>query len=354
MNIEKNYETLKTFKQVNKDIWMLEYKNSYALDKMLESGKKGIIGISRFLQKEVSKTYAKLKPFHDGFACSTFNAVTPDGEYVLGRNFDYKEAPCIVIWTNPEDGYKSMAIADSTFVLYNYKKLEKCKKPLRLLGTPYTCMDGINEKGLACAVLEIKAKATKQKTGKKPITTTVALRAILDKCANVDEAINLLSNYDMHDLLFINYHYQLADSDGNSAIIEYVNNKMYVIKQEKKGESLKSTNFFITPEGDNKGGRGKNRFKRIEEVLNDKNGILTEKECMDLLAKCTMKYHHKWMPHMVITLWSNVYNCTQKSMLLCAGMDYNTIYKFSVDNPNNFERIDNTAIEMKVLNEEVR
>ena len=36
---------------------------------------------------------------------------------------------------------------------------------------------------------------------------------------------------------------------------------------------------------------------------------------------------------MVIALWSAVYNCNEKSMLLCAGMDYTKKYKFYVDKP---------------------
>lgn len=350
---DKKYSTLETLKKVDEHIWMLEYKNGYSLDKMLKEGKKSMLGVASLLHKEVSKAVS-LNNFHDGFACSTFNATTPEGKYILGRNFDYKEAPCIVLWTKPENGYSSIAVADSTFMLYGYKRnnIENIKKPLRLLASPYTCMDGINEKGLACAVLEIKAKATKQKTGKTPITTTVALRAILDKCKNVEEAIEFFASYDMYDLLGVNYHYQIADAEGKSAVIEYVNDTMHVIKQEKEGDCLKSTNFFITPEGDNTKGRGKNRYQRIDEKLCKANGILTEKEAMTLLSNCTMKYHHKWMPHMVITLWSNVYNCSDKTMLLCAGMDYNTMYKFSVDNPNQFEKIENTKIKLEILNEE--
>jgi hypothetical protein len=36
---------------------------------------------------------------------------------------------------------------------------------------------------------------------------------------------------------------------------------------------------------------------------------------------------------MVITLWSSVYNCNEKSALVCAGMDYSKKYKFYVDKP---------------------
>ena len=194
-------------------------------------------------------------------------------------------------------------------------------------------MDGINEKGFCVGVLEIKSKATKQNTGKKPIITTVAIRAALDKCETVDEAIELFSSYDMHDSIFINYHYQFADAYGASAIIEYVDNKMYVIKQEKKNGCLALTNYFLTPGGDNHDGRGYDRYEKIETTLKAKNGVLTEEEAMKLLSEVTLHYRHKTLKHMVITLWSSVYNCSEKSMLMCAGMNYDTAYKFYVDKP---------------------
>ena len=194
-------------------------------------------------------------------------------------------------------------------------------------------MDGINEKGFSIAVLEIKSKATKQSTGKKPIITTVAIRAALDKCATVQEGIELFASYDMQDLLGINYHYQLADAEGNSALIEYVDNKMVVINQEKDKKNLILTNYFLTPGGDNHDGRGYDRYEKIETTLKANDGTLTEEEAMKLLSEVTLHYKHPTFKHMVITLWSSVYNCSEKSMLMCAGMDYGTMYKFYVDKP---------------------
>ena len=103
-------------------------------------------------------------------------------------------------------------------------------------------MDGINEKGFSIAVLQVRATPTKQNTGKKPAITTVLIRAALDKCATVEEGIKLFATYDMQDLLGVNYHYQLSDAQGNSAIIEYIDNKMVVIRQEAGKENLMVTN----------------------------------------------------------------------------------------------------------------
>lgn len=332
---QKRDETLGSLKQIDNNVWTMVYKSSYNLDGLLEKGSKGIMDAVTHLQKEVKMNGVMPDPQKDGFACSTFNAENSKGEYLLGRNFDYKAAPCLVCWTAPENGYKSLSVVDTTFFIHGtkYFPLVKSKKKMRAMGAPYTSMDGINEKGLSIAVLEIKAKATKQNTGKTPIITTVAIRAVLDKCATVDEAINLFASYDMQDLLGINYHYQIADASGTSAIIEYVDNKMIVIRQDNK-KNLILANYFLTEGGDNHDGRGYDRYQKIETKLNETDGVLSEDEAMKLLSECVLHYRHKTLKHIVITLWSSVYNCNEKSMLMCAGMDYNKKYKFYVEKPD--------------------
>ncbi len=333
--IEKREETLKSLKQIDDNIWTMVYKSSYGLDGILEKGSKSIMDIAKHLQNEVKVSGLVPNPDKDGFACSTFNAKNPDGDYLLGRNFDYKAAPCLVCWTSPENGYKSVSVVDTMFFVHGtkYFSMSKAKSHLRSMAAPYTGMDGINEKGFSIAVLQVRATPTKQNTGKKPVITTVAIRAALDKCATVEEGIKLFASYDMQDLLGVNYHYQLADANGNSAIIEYIDNKMVVISQEEGMENLMVTNYFLTPGGDNTKGKGYDRYEKIESTLKAKNGVITEDDAMQLLSEVALNYQHKTLKHMVIALWSVVYNCNEKSMLLCAGMDYSKKYKFYLDKP---------------------
>ena len=335
-------ETLSSFRQVDDYIWTVVYQGSYGLDELLEKGKKGILGIARFAQDHVRSKQVYINPFVRDCGCSTFNSRTPDNDVILGRNFDYKDSICIVTWTSPENAYRSISVTFGTFFLFGKKwqNPKNIKNHTRVMAAPYCCMDGINEMGLAAAILEIKAKSTKQKTGKTPIITPIALRGILDKCKNVDEAVEFLKQYDMYDPLYANYHYQFADADGNSAIVEYVNNEMHVIRQSEKDENLKLTNFFLTEGGDNRKEMGRDRYHRIDERLCECDHSISEKDAMKLLESCTLHYHHKYLPHMVITVWSSVYNCTKKTMKMCAGMNYNDMYEFSVDEPGVVKKID--------------
>lgn len=316
-----------TFKQLDNNTYALKYENDYGLDSILERGVGSVGELAVLLQRHFHTKRGELKMKGGGFACTTFNAFNEKGEHILARNFDYKDAPCVVVWTAPEKGYKSVAVTDTNVMLYG-EKLSQAKNKNRLLLAPYACMDGVNEKGLAIAVLEIKTKATKQKTGKKNITTTVMIRAVLDKCATVVEAIDLFRQYDMHDSLFCNYHYHIADAEGNSVVIEYVNNEMRLIYPENKTQYV--MNFYLSSDGDNKKGFGYTREKWVKEAFAGKDGIMQEEQAMELLEKCRLDYKHK-RGYMISSLWSAVYNCREKTMLLSTRMNYSKQYRFGVD-----------------------
>ena len=78
---------------------------------------------------------------------------------------------------------------DTSFMVYGSTLRYNLLNSYCVLVAPYCCMDGINEKGLAIAVLHMRAKATDQKdSSKKVITTTAMIRAVLDTCASPTSA----------------------------------------------------------------------------------------------------------------------------------------------------------------------
>ena len=320
--------------QLDQHVFMLDYQYDYNLDRVLKEG----------AGNAASLIFAIKKQFRGG--CSTFNAWTPEGEHVFGRNFDFREAPCVVLWTHPKNGYASVGVTDANFMLFSYKLRYPAdsKSPLSLLAAPFVTMDGVNEKGLAIAVLEIKGKTTHQHTGNPKITTPLIIRAVLDTCATVDEAIEVFRKYDMQDSLFVSYHFQIVDRSGASVVIEYINNEMTVLRPGECPHYPErwqcAVNYYIQDGCNNSKGVGYRRQKIMLAILGRKKGVVSEDETMKLLEDVTLTYRHKWLRHMVYTLWSAVYNTEKNSMLLCAGMDYKKKYKFYVDRPGYVERIE--------------
>lgn len=340
-NLKENQgETIKTLKKIDENIYAIDYKCDYDLDSLLESGVSNTAELLAYAESKVLFGSKKFWLTDHEMACSAFNARNENGEHILGRNFDYKAAPVLACWTHPENGYNSVSFVDCNFMLYGPKRNPTAKqKRLQTLIAPFCPVDGINEKGLTIIVLQIKGECTCQETGRKKITPTVMIRTVLDKCATVEEALEYYYKYDMHDALGVSYHYIIGDAQGNSVLIEYINNELRVIRPtEREGWSCNSqylTNFFVSDDGNNTHGDGWDRYRKIGLTLEQGKGTLTEAQAMNLLSKINLHYYHK-LGWEVITLWSAVYNCEKASVKLCAGMDYSRAYSLNVASPCEF------------------
>ena len=100
-----------------------------------------------------------------------------------------------------------------------------------LLAAPYMCVDGMNEKGLTVSLLDIDlTPETHMSTDKPDITIILTIRLLLDRTAIVDEAIEMLEKYDMHIAHNFTQHIFIADAKGNSAIVEWYQKEMKVVK----------------------------------------------------------------------------------------------------------------------------
>ncbi|MCR5150250.1 MAG: linear amide C-N hydrolase [Clostridiales bacterium] len=330
-------ETLQSFIKLNQETYLCSYRNAYYLDKLLKRGCKSIPELVSFLSGEFSSSKKALAVKPSSFGCTSFNVIAPGNEYLFARNFDFINAPCMVLWTHPQGGFKSIGICDMNAMLYGvkFRNPDNVKDSVKLLTAPYICVDGINEKGLSIAALGLNSKPVFCNTGKKPLISTVAVRAVLDKCASVNEAVDLFKGYDIRDSFGCCFHYQVTDSEGKSVVIEYVENEIRVIdKPVSESASCKTqvlTNFFLSPDGYNINATGYDRYDIVKNDIISNNMIYSDKETMRLLSECAVDYREKFRN--IKTLWSAVYNNTQKTLDLCTGMDYSRRYRFDISNP---------------------
>ena len=188
-------------------------------------------------------------------------------------------------------------------------------------------MDGLNEMGFSIGVLLIRGvEPTNQETDKLDLTTTSAMRWLLDKAATVEEAIGMLENMDMHASANASYHFQMADAQGDSAVIEYVDNQLRVIRKED-GEFQMLTNFLISE--DVYGfGKGQDRYAILADTLQENNGILSEKNAMSLLEAVSQNKVNEETGTLTATQWSVVYNNTQKTAKIVAGGQFGNVMLF--------------------------
>jgi len=242
------------------------------------------------------------------------------------------------VWTHPEDGFESISMVDLEFLAYSNKKTpDTTLSCLPTLLAPYVCVDGMNEKGLCIGVLELESKPAFQRTSKPNLTTTTMIRAVLDKAATVDQAIAIFKSYDMRDMLLggCTYHYQIADANGKTVVIEYVKNKMNIIYPEKSGgkvDYISAANFFLTKGAHDPKGFGQERAGAAMEALAKTGGVLSESKAMDVLQTVSVD-KTDWDGYICSTLWSAVYNTDDLRLTLSTQLDYDTAYTFTIDKP---------------------
>ena len=165
-------------------LYTMTYDGDYGMDEFLEQG--GASNDSELIEFVIQRIMKGLPITIDlpDLACSTFNATTPEGDALFGRNFDLEYSPGMLVRTTPEDGYASVSMVNLGFLGYGEDKMpDDLVSSLTALAAPYAPLDGMNEAGLGVGVLLIDTDPTDQQTDKVDITTTTAIRLMLDTCA---------------------------------------------------------------------------------------------------------------------------------------------------------------------------
>lgn len=200
------------------------------------------------------------------FGCSTIAVQSPEGDALFGRNFDWETCEAMVVAAYPENGYASLSTVNVDFITQNVGggmvEMALHLNEVKTLAALYAPLDGMNEAGLAVSVNMIQdSAAIEQDTDKPDITTTTAIRLLLDKAGSVDEALELLGQYDLHGSMGMMIHFAIADSTGRSVAVEYVDNEMIVTKTPVL------TNFYLA-EGEKQGIGTRQSHERYDILRN--------------------------------------------------------------------------------------
>lgn len=208
----------------------VRYDGDYGFDRFLsEGGASSDQEVASFLT-ENSLSGMDVDFRGNVFGCSTIAARTSDGESLFGRNFDWNRCEAMAVAAYPENGYASISTANMDFISQGAGSgiagMALKMDEVAILAALYAPLDGMNEKGLAVSVNMIQdSDSIEQDTEKPDITTTTAIRLLLDKAATVEEALKLLEQYDMHASMGMMVHFALADTSGRSVAVEYVDNE---------------------------------------------------------------------------------------------------------------------------------
>lgn len=304
------------------NFFTMEYAADYGLDEFLKVGAASDAELKDFIMRRLLKGM-NLDFELPELGCSTFAAKLSDGSSVFGRNFDEVGCPSMMVITRPKSGYASISMVNLSYIGYSTDDLpESFADSLLTLAAPYVPLDGVNEKGLSAGMLFIASAPTGQNSEKVDITTTSAVRMILDRCATVDEAVEMLSQYDMHSSAGAAFHFHIADAQGGSVVVEYVKDEMKVVRETA------ATNFLFNPMPAVRE-IGRDRYETMKAALEENGGVFEDMhDAMDLLEAVAQ---HGDAGSRAGTRWSCIYNQTRPELLLSVDRDYENLYSFTLE-----------------------
>lgn len=335
----------------NKYLYRMEYKADYDLDEVIESDLDTYSALLDYVVGKVAKglpveVSGVSIPVESG--CTSFQVKNAQGDgWLYGRNYDFYKNPTLVTYSHPKKGYASIGVSDMSHFGYGLDNLpDSFKSKLLCLASIYAPVDGINEKGLCTSIMALPGQASQQNTGKHVVGTSIIMRLFLDRCATVQEALDLLSTVDVrHDIKGgYGYHYMVADAQGDCAIIEFDKDdgwKTLTIRKRHGANSMHITNHLLSekfhtdgpdPSVGNVQSLSWWRYDVVREYLSERNGILTLKDVQDCLSM-VMWRDMIWDDGTVEdTQYSNVYDQSTRTLYLRSWFDqYGKTYTFELE-----------------------
>lgn len=314
------------------NLYSMTVKYDYSVQDIIDSGFTDTQGFVDAVMKQ-SLPLLPAKMELPSFGCSVYRAQNDRGETIMGRNYDFKlDTSCMLLYCEPKDGYKSLS-----FVALNNDGVKNANGSilarLACLSSPFSCLDGVNEKGVSIAVLTLDSEPTDQNTGREKITSSLAIRLVLDNAATTQEAVDIIKSYDMLAVNGRDYHLFVSDASGDSRVIEYDCEDPERAAVDTPIQAV--TNFYgmyiDKVESNQKNGiygHGKERYDRIMDIIEPNNGILTEKNAWAALEAASSKPN----PESVTsnTQWSVIFNNTNPSADIVIRRNWGDIFSFEL------------------------
>ena len=310
----------------------MEVSGGYYFDEYIaQGGASTDAQLISFITQHITKGIIPMDIGESDIGCSSFTAVTPEGDRLFARNYDFSRTNTCIVHTNPGGGrHASVSTVDLQFIGIDQNSVpEGLLDRVLMLAAPYVPLDGVNDAGVACGIYmsfqgpEGETAATDQRTERPDLTSTTMLRLILDYADSVEEAVELVSAYDLHDSANSSFHYMVADATGRSAVLEWVaatdstdtdGGKRELHVTWSDGQPFQAvTNYILTsgyydgePEESMK---GLDRYEHLIAALEGTDGVLPNGEAaMELLSQVGRR---SWNPDgNTVTVHSVIYDLT--------------------------------------------
>ena len=318
----------KSVVKLDEGLYYMEYKGDDGFDRFMEKGGgRNAAEIAAYVMDFLSKGFYHPQapsPEPAGYGCSSITARTPQNDVLMGRNFDFNKGTGMILHSIPKRGYESITTFNVDYYGFGEDWLPEgfMNQYLSLTGL-FFALDGVNEKGLAVADLMAGDDAvTNQDTGKPSLTTTSAIRYMLNKAATVDEALNLLRGIDMHSDIGAAHHYAISDASGRSVVVEYVDDRLVAV------DSPIAANHYLCAEKCNVGLiDGDIRYEWLCRQYEACGGVMQEATFQKVIAAVSQPEQENWLG----TAWTMVMNLTHPSVTYYSRRHFDQPFHFELE-----------------------
>lgn len=277
------------------------------------------------------------EPIEGRGACSSFNCLSNEEDYIHCRNLDllppkiHSTYPSIIMHNIPKKGYESIAFSSfaNMGMRFTINDADPFEHEQAFKIFEFIPVDGINSEGLAVNINDISnehSRVNQTEESKINITTTVLVRRLLNEAKNVEEAIEIINNFNIHDSTTRNtaYHIMISDANGDSCVVEFYDNVIQRISKGAEDKILTMTNTEMNSHFPQEEGQGSwkdcPRYKAIIEKFSEYRENLTQENAIEVLKAATQE----------TTTHSIVYNLQKKSVYFCCSQQWNKMHFYEL------------------------
>lgn len=240
-----------------------------------------------------------LSSFKYSQACTIFS-INLNGKVLVGNNEDFWYSVDASMWFVPASKQ-------------SYGRV--------LFGWDKFAQGGMNDKGLFFDAAATPISKMPVFPNKPTFKGNIG-EEVLAKCSTVEQAIKLIESYNIP--YQINGHLMFVDSKGDSAIVEWVNSEVKIIKKE--GSYQITTNFLLSkPE---LGGFPCLRYNKVEQTLKQKKEV-SSNDISSILSIVTQ--YGETDGRKGGTLYSNIYDLNNLEVVIFYKRDFNNPIKVNLE-----------------------
>lgn len=255
-----------------------------------------------------------------GHHCSTVAVRSNDGTVYFGRNHDFENDACLILRVHDKHGVASLSVIDLAYLNLNRPDLDRVNlfRRIPLLFSPYFACDGMNRYGVAVSIMSVKNAKAPESPDKPNIINVTLMRLILDYAHNVDEAIDLIREFNVH-FVEAPQHIMIADSSGRSCVAEYINGEICITPAKQPWQVCTNYIMWNKSEAEND-----NRCRRYRVGSDKVEALAGEIDGSDI-HDITRSMSGKW------TMWTSLYNLTTREAHIIYRSTLDSAYNVSLN-----------------------